>query len=237
MKKALVAAAAVALLSSCNTLTEERDPTTDCLTGTWWVGGDTGHAEMHPGRDCVGCHKRNDGPPLALGGTVYPVKDQADECFGVEGVTVEVSNPATGVVTHRLVTNAAGNFFIEGDESVIPRPYRISLVAGLEAPGAAVPVTVPVAMASMPHTGDCSYCHSRPGERQVVTPEMPLAPGAKPALPGSELAIQIGTGRIDLGHKPEQYLAPALAIGGAPATGGTPGAGGTPAATGGTGGM
>jgi cytochrome c553 len=235
MKKALVAAAAVALLSSCDTLTEERDPSADCLTGTWWVGGDTGHAEMHPGRDCVACHKRNDGPPLALGGTVYPINDQADECYGIEGVTVEVSalpvGTAPAVVTHRLVTNAAGNFYIEGDESVLPRPYKISLVAGLEPPGAVT--AAPIAMNTAPHTGDCAFCHSRPGERlPAPMPGMPpLAPGVKPVLPG--MVILSGgpnglPGRIDLRHSEAAYLAPA------PGAGGTPAA---PAAAGGTGGM
>ncbi len=104
----------------CDTLTENRTAEASCVTGTWWVGGDIGHEEMHPGRDCVGCHRRNDGPPLAVGGTVFPVDQQDDDCYGAEGIGVEITD-GTGKVFN-LTTNAAGNFFIEGDESGVAKP-------------------------------------------------------------------------------------------------------------------
>ncbi len=194
MKKAIVAASALALLGGCDTLTENRTPEATCVTGTWWVGGDTGHEEMHPGRDCVGCHRRNDGPPLALGGTVFPVEGQAENCYGAEGVTVEVTD-ANGV-QHLLVTNAAGNFFLEGDESVIAKPYSVRLIAGLAPPGVAptpgVPET-PIPMGTKPMTGDCGFCHEQAIDiaRNVGDPAMPVK---------STLGA-----RIDLRHTKEDY--------------------------------
>lgn len=173
---------AVALLSSCSTLTEDREPTADCVTGTHWVGGDTGHEEMHPGRDCVGCHRENDGPPLALGGTIYPLAGQAKDCYGEPGVTVLVKDANNKVF--QFETNAAGNFYLEGDESLVAKPISMKIrwtaaaattaapAATTPAPAATAPldqwVTVPPgnkekAMLGMAMTGDCGSCHGAGG--------------------------------------------------------------------------
>lgn len=204
MKKAIVAAASTVLLLGCDTLTEDRTPTADCVTGTWWVGGDTGHEEMHPGQDCVGCHRENDGPPLALGGTIYPLEGQADDCYGLPGVTVEVTD-ANGAIT-LVETNEAGNFFIEGDESVVPKPYTIRLTAGLEPPGALLGTGGSRQMFTPPLTGDCAFCH-------VQTPDPTL----------TQAGVRIPIGRIDANHTLADWgVLPAATVA-TPAAGGTGG--------------
>ena len=41
-----------------------------CYSEMRWIGEKRGSPEMYPGRDCVGCHLDNDGPPLSIGGTI-----------------------------------------------------------------------------------------------------------------------------------------------------------------------
>ena len=59
------------LAFACNDETVEVVPKDVCYSEMRWVGEKRGSPEMFPGRDCVGCHIDNDGPPLALGGTVF----------------------------------------------------------------------------------------------------------------------------------------------------------------------
>lgn len=164
---------------ACGEVSEQVTPSANCISGRKWTAGDVGHPEMHPGRNCVGCHIDNDGPPLALGGTVYAVPGQDDDCYGVEGVVVQItaaqsaamgmgldmsmtgsggmggssSPPVAEILT--LETNAAGNFFLEGDPSIFTKPFKVELL-GWE-PDGTTPKTMP--MATQPETGDCAQCH------------------------------------------------------------------------------
>ena len=173
---------AVTLLSlaGCSTLTEDVDPTV-CLTGQRWVGGDLGSPEMHPGQDCVGCHRRDDGPPLMFGGTIYPTAMDLpnpaamvdapapagtgpvpfsvpqDDCFGLEGVTVTITGADGRVFT--TVSNEAGNVFLEGDENELVKPYRVAI-------SAVDPGTLMLAETEMMfdgNQGDCAGCHNGGG--------------------------------------------------------------------------
>jgi hypothetical protein len=68
---------------------------------------------MHPGTDCIGCHGAEDeGPQFSVAGTVMGDLADPDDCHGIEGVVVQVTD-AEGLV-HEMVTNAPGNFLCPG---------------------------------------------------------------------------------------------------------------------------
>lgn len=132
-----------------------------CLTGLRWVGGDRRSAEMHPGSDCVGCHREAGARPLLLGGTVYPTggpgwEPPLDGCFGLEGVEVIVVD-AEGR-ERSTVTNRAGNFYFEGRESELAMPYSVSMPWTLDGR------EVVSQMFTQPSYGGCARCHSARAE-------------------------------------------------------------------------
>ncbi len=132
-----------------------------CTSQQTWMNGDNGSELMHPGRACLDCHAQNDGPNLALAGTVFPSAHEPDECNGVGvGRAVVVITDAKGV-EHRLNVNAAGNFKLEGHVAL---PYH----AHVEAHG------LMRAMVSPQSAGDCNGCHTQRGEEgapgRIVAP-------------------------------------------------------------------
>jgi mono/diheme cytochrome c family protein len=137
-----------------------------CQTGLRWVGGDHSSGEMRPGSDCVGCHREEGARPLLLGGTVYPTGGRRtplplDDCFGIEGISVRVVDAAGR--ERSTVTNRAGNFYFEGEESELALPYQASIgysVDGQE---------LLAAMFTLPSYGGCVRCHADDG-RQGETP-------------------------------------------------------------------
>lgn len=90
---------------------------------------------MLPGSDCVGCHRETGAKPLMFGGTVYAkatrniyrsnAMDPLEGCFGLEGVAVKVTDGEGN--EYNTVTNRAGNFYIEGQESDLVMPYGVKL--------------------------------------------------------------------------------------------------------------
>lgn len=142
---------------ACADVTTE-DVTKDvCYSELRWVGGRRGSEEMYPGRDCVGCHIENDGPPLMLGGTIYahylPDRELARElqtgadCFGLEGVTVRIRDGSLQLL--ELTTNRAGNFFIEGNPNEFEKPFQVEIVMG----------DIRRSMGTYPQYGGCARCH------------------------------------------------------------------------------
>jgi hypothetical protein len=146
----------------CDEVWEQTSSSSECATGVHWAAGDMGHPEMHPGGDCVGCHVEHGAPPLALGGTVYHVAEyQEEDCYGVEGVTVQITDAKQQVFT--LESNRAGNFYLEGDPSIVSKPFSV-VIHGWAFDG--TPTTLP--MVTKPETGDCGQCHGqRPGTEAV----------------------------------------------------------------------
>jgi cytochrome c553 len=155
----LIVLAIVAI--ACNDELVEAVAPEVCGSGKRWIGGKRGSELMYPGRDCVGCHLRNDGPELAFGGTVYPfvfeTKEEYDaaqsghDCFGVEGVRVVIQLDDGSEL--ETVTNEAGNFFIEGRQSDVPMPFRVRVA--WEAGGLQRETT----MTTAPSYGGCARCH------------------------------------------------------------------------------
>lgn len=170
---------AAALLLACGDVTESVS-TDVCLSGIRWIGGNSRDEEMSPGTDCVGCHLEDDGPPLSAGGTVYATADNAsqieNDCFGLEGVEVEIE-AANGTVL-RTKTNRAGNFYFDGTPASLAKPYtarfRYTKPDGT--------VVTPQMLVTEAYYGGCARCHD-PGV--TATPELlPTDPGFTAPAPG-----------------------------------------------------
>ncbi len=152
----ILASSAVA---ACTDVSEMRTPTDSCTTGRVWVAGDLGHEEMHPGSDCLDCHQRQNGPELAIGGTIYPTQAQETDCYGLLGATVRITG-ADGVV-FELPTNDAGNFYLLGSPEQVKKPFKVEVqVPEQTEQGLTYKVT---AMATPALTGSCGNCHAQIG--------------------------------------------------------------------------
>lgn len=158
---------AALLVLACNDLVQDV-PAEICPSGKRWVGEDTGDEEMHPGRDCVTCHRDNDGPPFMAAGTVFGLYDPSgarttqSECFGVEGALVTL-NTADGQVLQTR-TNRAGNFFFEGLPSDLEGPF--TAVIEYELPDGRPSRQT---MTTQPSFGGCAHCHHPEAESTPST--------------------------------------------------------------------
>lgn len=102
------------LLAACGD--NQSVDTATCSSGLLWTGGDdeeNAGPEMNPGQDCIACHASGEGPHYTVAGTVMGAYGDPDDCLGVEGVTVAITD-ADGVVTE-LTSNASGNFYTQAD--------------------------------------------------------------------------------------------------------------------------
>ncbi|MDP2307300.1 MAG: hypothetical protein Q8P18_14840 [Pseudomonadota bacterium] len=131
-----------------------------CSSGTYWTGGNEESPEMNPGESCIACHaQEGEGPTYSAAGTVMGDFGDVDDCNGVEGVTVRITD-ADGNV-HEATSNGAGNFFFS-DDIAMPYTAEVESDAGV------------TAMSTAPTTGDCASCHTAEGASgapgRVVTP-------------------------------------------------------------------
>jgi len=117
---------------------------------------------MYPGRDCVGCHEDNDGPQLVLGGTVYAyvvgrpeifAAQSGTDCFGIPGVNVRITDYEGQ--SFDLVTNQAGNFYVEGDPHDFVKPFDAELHWTAD-DGTEQTTPMP---STHPVYGGCARCH------------------------------------------------------------------------------
>lgn len=155
-----------------------------CRSGLRWVGGDRPSAEMHPGSDCVGCHRDEGARPLALGGTVYTLPTSAsnapqplDDCFGLEGVEITITDSAGREFS--TITNRAGNFYIEGDESEIAMPYQAAVNFSIDGEDRVA------AMFTQAAYGGCARCHTN--QDVAATSPYESSPSAEVIVPASVL--------------------------------------------------
>ncbi len=157
---AAVLAGAVTLGSGCGGSNSETVSTDVCASGQRWTGGDEESELMHPGRDCIECHTREgEGPKYTVAGTVYAQANQADDCFGVTGVSVEVTDANKQVI--QLTSNEAGNFFTTQQ---IAFPYTVKVLSGGKENK----------MVAAQGTGACGSCHTQQGAN--AAPGRVLAP-------------------------------------------------------------
>jgi hypothetical protein len=155
----LVAFCASAALWACSEDVVDETPSDVCYSGKRWIGKLTASEEMYPGHECVGCHREFDGPELMAAGTVYGVVDPDgsvttdNDCFGLEGVYVTITAADGQVLQTR--TNRAGNFYFEGRESSLAKPFKV--VLQYEPPGGHVTYQP---MITSPSYGGCARCHT-----------------------------------------------------------------------------
>ena len=136
-----------------------------CAASQWWkYSGNTESPNMHPGQDCIGCHERErEGPTYSFAGTVYPSVDEAADCRGVSGVTVEILDAEDNVIA-TTTSNTAGNFFFR-KSTIAFRPFRARLsYQGREREMQLI----------QSESGDCNTCHDSAGREgslgRIVVP-------------------------------------------------------------------
>jgi hypothetical protein len=146
-----------------------------CASGQSWTGGgdddvegdrrkqnddDDGSADMLPGRACIACHARREGPTFSIAGTVFPSGHVPDDCLptvaqseDLTQATVVVTDEANQVLT--LPLTPTGNFAQWDDGSAaIAFPITAKVVyQGKER-----------AMRTPQRSGDCNGCHTEAGE-------------------------------------------------------------------------
>jgi hypothetical protein len=137
------------------------EPTLEqCSSGEAWTGGDEESPFMKPGGDCIGCHAlENEGPAFTIAGTVMGALDDVEDCFGVEGAIVRITD-ADGQILE-LTTNRAGNFYTSA-------PFTAPFNAEVELGGAISQMVTPQT------DGNCASCHTEVGANSA--PGRILAP-------------------------------------------------------------
>jgi mono/diheme cytochrome c family protein len=140
----LMAAAVAAPAQSANT-------TAACLSGVQWTRGNSESPEMHPGGSCIDCHAQGEGPKFLAAGTVFQALTEPDDCYGVKGVVVQLTDAKGQVLA--VTTNASGNFFFGGRGMTITFPITAKLIAG----------GTTREMSSEQSTGNCALCHTAKG--------------------------------------------------------------------------
>jgi len=148
-----VAAACLAALGAgCGVGGEGGNPPPEvCSTSKAWTSGDRESPEMHPGDDCIGCHSSGEGPRFLIAGTVMNDLKDDTNCYGVEGVTVQITD-ANGKV-NELTTNAAGNFYLESRGGSLATPFTAKVLRGGKEK----------AMTAAQSNGACATCHTAGG--------------------------------------------------------------------------
>ncbi len=123
--------------------------TPTCSSGEHWTFGNAGSANMRPGHDCVTCHATSEGPNFGMAGTVMGAVHDEDDCDGVSGVIVHITD-VHGTTTN-FTTNRAGNFYNRGS-------FDMPITASVEYQGRIVE------MASEVNSADCASCHTVAGD-------------------------------------------------------------------------
>ncbi|MEZ4460237.1 MAG: hypothetical protein R3E66_11030 [bacterium] len=151
MRYPIVAMVLVGLTAGC--VNDVQSVSADeCLSTEKWTGGNSGDSQMNPGQACIQCHRGNGGPNYKFAGTIYEDYTQKDNCFGIDGYTIELTD-ANGTV-HTAKSNGAGNFF--KSSGTIVGPYT-ALVRGPD--GSERPMLTPQT------NTDCNTCHGATGSQ------------------------------------------------------------------------
>lgn len=104
--------------------------------------------DMAPGDNCITCHQNTEAPVYFIAGTVMGAYKDDNECNGISGATVRITD-ANGVVTD-LPTTRAGNFYTRHS---VATPYTAKVLKnGKER-----------AMAAAQTDGNCANCHTAEG--------------------------------------------------------------------------
>jgi len=155
--RALVfAVVAAAQIEACQADSRYADvPKSICESGEIWTYADKDSPLMNPGRSCVQCHAETDDPEHAplytVAGTVMYAAHEDDDCRGVAGLTVILTDDDG--MEWEIPANSVGNFWLDPDVEVA-MPYTARIV---DASGRERVKQEPVS------DGDCASCHTRDG--------------------------------------------------------------------------
>jgi mono/diheme cytochrome c family protein len=127
-----------------------------CTSGKQGTTGQNG--SMDPGRACLACHQQQGGPRFAVGGTVYPTAHEPDQCVGIGGLNVVITDSAGTVTT--LPVQSSGNFC---SSSKCGAPSGLSIVPPFSAKLVNPSTGATRAMAGTITAGDCNGCHTQNG--------------------------------------------------------------------------
>lgn len=141
----LLGLAAAALAGGCYDVSYVS--TDKCSTGQVWTGLLEGE-RMDPGRPCIECHAREDGPKFTFAGTVMGKLTERDLCVGVAGAQVVLLGADGKALS--ISVNDVGNF---KTNLPLALPYRAKIVAD----GKTKEMTTPQS------SGDCNACHTETG--------------------------------------------------------------------------
>lgn len=139
------------VMAGCEDVGFESVDESVCQSGERWASGNEGSNLMHPGRNCVGCHRDvGEGPTFAGAGTVMWNYHEPNDCRGAEGLQVILTGANGSEVT--ASTNSAGNFFFKNID--IEMPYTARVVAP---DGSTLEMTTPQL------DTQCANCHTEAG--------------------------------------------------------------------------
>lgn len=120
-----------------------------CTSDLHWTLGDHESPDMHPGAACIACHSsRFFAPRLTIAGTVYPSAHEPDDCSGIGGATIEITDASGAVIT--LAARSSGNF---STNVAYAAPYTARVLHDGRERVMATPQT----------SGDCNSCHTLAG--------------------------------------------------------------------------
>jgi hypothetical protein len=140
-------------------ITTGDDATPSCSSGVMWSAVGEYDELMMPGANCLACHSGGFDPSFSIAGTVMGAKYDMNNCYGVGGVVVRITDANTQV--HTFTTNAAGNFFLSTGSGSVAAPYSVKLTYQGRTR----------TMSTTPSTFSCNSCHLDSG-----TPGRVLAP-------------------------------------------------------------
>jgi hypothetical protein len=110
-----------------------------------------------PGQPCLACHDgTQDIRPFSVGGTIYMVEGGGEVAPGVEIELIDAFG-----ATHRVVTNCAGNFYVEPADYDPTYPVWVAL----EFDGDRVEMQSPIG-----RDGSCATCHGAEPNRRSAGP-------------------------------------------------------------------
>ena len=106
------------------------------------------------------------------------------DCFGVAGVTVRIEDDEGQVF--ELVTNRAGNFYVEGNPADFAKPFNAAVIWPNRITGAEQTSSM---LVTTPSYGGCANCHD-PSQTPVTAdeaagPDEVVTPVARIGLPGN----------------------------------------------------
>jgi len=91
------------------------------------------------------------GGAFLVAGTVYQQLKESGDCYGVEGVTVQLTDAKGQVI--KLTTNKAGTFSLRARGATLAMPFKAKVILKDEEH----------AMMSGQSTGNCASCHTAKG--------------------------------------------------------------------------